>query len=150
MALTQDRLSAQYAWCCHGRSQLIHMTLLYIGHQRAKTTSTAVKFSAPAGTAQSQRRFLSDKPVQMFSLTPSVMNKKRNSPKKRTTTQSPAIFQKPTTLVSEEKASGSEGNEKLGYRESSLSQQEVLLAKGGSQKLSELLADDKLWEDIKS
>lgn len=48
--------------------------------------------------------------------------------------------------MSKERASGSE---KLGYQESSLSQQEVLLAKGGSQKLSELLTDDKLWEDFK-
>lgn len=79
------------------------------------------------------------------------MNKKQNSPIKKTTKNaSPSISQKPTTLMSKEKASGSEGNEKLGYRESSLSQQEVLLAKGGSQKLSELLADDKLWEDVKS
>ena len=32
-----------------------------------------------------------------------------------------------------------------GYKELLLSQQEVLLAEGGSQKLNELLTNDKLW-----
>ena len=106
---------------------------------------TAVKSSAQA--SRSQRRFSSDKPVRMFSLTPSVFNKKRNSPIKKITTQNPSVSQKSTTSVLKEKASDSE---KLGYHASSLSQQEVLLAEGGSHKLSELLSDDKLWEDIKS
>ena len=103
-----------------------------------------MKSSAQA--SRSQRRFSSDKPVRMFSLTPSVFNKKQNSPIK-ITTQSPSVSQKSTPSVLKEKASDSE---KLGYHASSLSQQEVLLAEGGSHKLSELLSDDKLWEDIKS
>ena len=119
---------------------------------------TAVKSSAQA--SRSQRRFSSDKPVRMFSLTPSVFNKKRNSPIKKITTQSPSVSQKSTISVLKEKASDSEklgyhassasDSEKLGYHASSLSQQEVLLAEGGSHKLSELLSDDKLWGDIKS
>lgn len=83
----------------------------------------------------------------MFSLTPSVLNKKQNSSIKKITTQSPSVSQKSTTSVLKEKANG---GEKFGYHTSSLSQQEVLLAEGGSQKLSELLSDDKLWEDVKS
>ena len=101
-----------------------------------------MRSNAQAGKTQGQFSF--DKPVRIFSLTPSVVNKKRNSPIKRTTAQSPSVS---TVFVSKARASGSE---KLAYRESSLSQQEVLLAKGGSQKLSELLTDDKLWEDNKS
>ena len=126
-----------------------------IGQPRAKAASTAVKSSTKAGLCQ--RRFSSDKPMRMFSLTPSIVNKKRNSPVKKTTTQGPSVSKKSTdkmitqaTPVSQEKANGTGDNKELGYRESSLSQQEVLLAEGGSQKLSELLADDKLWEDIKS
>jgi hypothetical protein len=105
-----------------------------------------VKSNAQAG--KSQRRFSSDKPVRIFSLTPSVMGtKKQNYPIKKMTTQSPSVSQKSTTSVLKERASG---GEKLGYRESSLSQQEVLLAEEGSLKLSKLLTDDKLWKDIKS
>lgn len=126
------------------------------GQPRVKATSTAVKSSAKAGV--SQRRFSSDKSVRIFSLTPSVVNKKRNSPIKRNATQGSSLSPKvPTgkmitqaTPVPKEKANGSKDNKNLGYRESALSQQEVLLAEGGSQKLSELLADDKLWEDLKS
>ena len=120
---------------------------------------TADKSNTKASTTPIQRRFSSDKSVRMFSLTPSVVDKKRNSPNKKTVTQVTSVSRNSpnknliiaqSTLVSMQKANGRKGGKKPGYRESSLSQQEVLLAEGGSQKLSELLADDKLWEDFKS
>ena len=89
-----------------------------------------VNHTTVPGTASSQRSFSSKRSDRMFSLTPVIHIKSaRKSSKESRTPQ----VTRPT--------------DKIGYKESSLSQREVLLAKGGSQKLSELLADDQLWVD---
>ena len=81
--------------------------------------------------------FSSNSAVCMFLLTPPIHNKHEHKSCGNKTTVAQVSVQRLKTSC----------NESVGYRESSLSQQEVLLAKDGSKKLSQLLADDKLWGD---
>lgn len=107
------------------------------GQQKINTTRAAAGTRATVPvSASNQRNFSSDKSVRMFSLTP-IIKSTRISPKRSRTQPSPHI-----TKVDDGKLS-----EKVGYKELSLSQEEVLRAEGGSQKLSELLADNELWGD---
>lgn len=92
------------------------------------------------GTVTNKRRFSSNSAVRMFSLTPPILNKHEHKCRGN---------KKTVAHVSIRRLKMS-GNESVDCRESSLSQQEVLLAKDGSKKLSQLLADDKLWGDTPS
>lgn len=107
--------------------------------QQRATKPGATKPTTTKAIAPNQTKFSSNSTVRLFSLTPSVLGKRgQGSPRKKTVAH-----------VSIQKLKTS-GRKSIGYRESSLSQQEVMLAEGGSQKLSELLADDKLWGDTLS
>ena len=96
-----------------------------------------MKPTTMGGTVTNKRNFSSNSIVRMFSLTPPILDKHGHN----------SHTNKKTVSIQRLKASGSES---IGYRESSLSQQEVLLAKDGSKKLSQLLTDDKLWMDTPS
>ena len=114
---------------------------MYIGQQRTKAKPAAVKPTSMRriSVAPKKRTFSSGTAARMFSLTPSILSKREKN-----------TDNKGKVSKRKSKARESKAGKKVGYKELSLSQQEVLLAKGGSRKLQELLADDKLWGETLS
>ena len=119
---------------------------MHVGQQRIKAKPIAVKPTSTNGRpmAPAQTKFSSDNTARMFSLTPSILNKRE----KNTHNKGKVHVTQATKCKS--KARESKAGKNIGYKELVLSQNEVLLANGGSQKLHELLADDKLWGETLS